>query len=131
MPKQNDLIDGNDDLFWAVMGGSPGNFGILTHLYLRPLHDKDYPDSRMMKGLTFYSYEKHLALEKLLAETTGDKEFPGNFDFTILIMSPKVPAFIGAKNFEHYEKTGRTLLCLIFAILPRVIDKPHIHRSLR
>ena len=101
------MIEGNDDLFWAVLGGSPGNFGILTHVYLRPLHDKDYPDSRMMKTMTIYSYEKHLAMEKLMAEMMADEDLSAGFDYCITIMSPKTPAFIGAKVFENLEQTGR------------------------
>ena len=107
IPTPEELIDGNDDLFWAVLGGSPGNFGILTHLYLRPLHDKDYPDSRMMKSMTVYSKEKHLALEKLMSEMMGDEDFPGNFDYCITIMTPKLPGLMGGKIFEHLEKAGK------------------------
>ena len=44
----------NNDLFWAVMGGSPGNYGIITHYIFQPLHDKDYPGiyTHRIKSLT-------------------------------------------------------------------------------
>ena len=33
------------DLYWAVLGGSPGAFGITTNLIFHPILDEDYPDS--------------------------------------------------------------------------------------
>ena len=104
---EDDLIEGNDDLFWAVLGGSPGNFGILTHVRLRPLHDKDYPDSRMMNFMVNYTPEKHLAFQKLLAEWSGDSEMPRNFDFILTIMGRRSPQFEGPKVFDLIEKSGK------------------------
>ena len=96
----------NDDLFWAVLGGSPGNFGILTHVIFSPLRDKDYPDSRMMKFVTDYSKKKHLALEKLLAEMTQDEELPRNYDFLLTILGGKNVQFMGPETFELLQKSG-------------------------
>ena len=100
------LIPGNDDLFRAVMGGSPGNFGILTHVRIRPLHDKDYPVSRMMKFLTDYTPEKHRAVTTVLAEMTGDKDFPNNYNYAISVSGPGRPQFEGTKFFNLKEASG-------------------------
>ena len=104
------MIAGNDDLFWAVMGGSPGNFGILTHVRIRPLHDKDYPDSRMMKFLTEYTPEKHSAVTTVLAEMTGDQEFPPNYNYALSISGPGRPSFEGTKFFNLKEASGMLLM---------------------
>ena len=107
-----ELIDGNDDLFWAVMGGSPGNFGILTHVRIRPLHDKDCPDSRMMKFLTDYTPEKHHAVTTVLAEMTGDEEFPPHYNYALSVSGPGRPQFEGAKFFNLKEASGMLIFPL-------------------
>ena len=101
-----DLIDGNDDLFWAVMGGSPGNFGILTHILYRPLHDEDYPNSRMMKAVTKYSKEKHIALETIMAELTKDEELPKNYGFLFTILGPRFTSLLGPRSLKHKKKSS-------------------------
>ena len=100
------LIPGNDELFWAVMGGSPGNFGILTHVRIRPLHDKDYPDSRMMLMSTDYTPEKHHAVESILAEMSGDRELKSNYNFIVTVISASVPRFDGPKVFDKIIASG-------------------------
>ena len=66
--------------------------------------------------MTVYSYEKHLAMEKLMAEMMADEDLPAGFDYVITIMSPKTPAFIGAKVFEHLEQTGNSCFDILSAL---------------
>ena len=98
-----ELIKNNDELFWAVMGGSPGNFGILTHVTFRPLHDKDYPDSRMMKFTIPYTakerHDKTRKLDKNLISTELK-----------LLYSSSWAAFLMAPSFQ-------VLYCLYFGFL--------------
>ena len=96
-----ELIEGNDELFWAVLGGSPGNFGILTHLLLSPLHDKDYPDSRMMIFSTSYTREKHYKVQQLMAEMSDDINFPRNFNFIITVANSRSHTFYTPNIFKN------------------------------
>ena len=101
------LIDGNDELFWAVLGGSPGNFGILTHVLITPLHDKDYPDSRMMKVITRYTPEKHLQIEQMIAEMCDDDDFPKEFGLATVMCSNGQPrGFESSSLFDMMISAG-------------------------
>eukprot|EP01034_Spumella_vulgaris_P032861 gene32861-40565_t len=51
------------DLFYAILGGSPGNFGVLTHLVLKIHKDADHPHSRGLKYMC--NYDQGI-LERLL-----------------------------------------------------------------
>ena len=103
----SELIEGSDDLFWAVMGGSPGNLGVLTHVRFRPLHDRDYPDSRMMKYITKYSPERHRAVESILVEMAGDMELPSDYNGMITIMGGGSPMYQGSKYFNLRVAKGK------------------------
>jgi hypothetical protein len=99
----------NNDLFWAVLGGSPGNFGILTHVLISPLHDEDYPDSRMMKVLTTYTKDKLENCLQILAEMSDDDNLPRNFDYSVTVFTNSSMAFYTKHAYEHSNKTHEAL----------------------
>jgi FAD binding domain-containing protein len=76
----------NQGLFWAMLGGSPGSFGVLTHVTFKPLHDEDYPHSRGMKIDSFYSKEKLEKIITILTQMSDNDNFPRDFDMSITVL---------------------------------------------
>lgn len=81
---QNVTAQNNKDLFYAVLGGSPGNFGVLTHVTIKPHKDSDHPHSRGLKCAYFYKQEN---LQKLLDIMVEMDQMPGDFDLCITVLT--------------------------------------------
>ncbi|HVJ94932.1 MAG TPA: FAD-binding oxidoreductase [Labilithrix sp.] len=76
----------NDDLWFAAIGGSPGNFGIVTELTLKPLWDADYPESRSTTVYMHYSREAHQALLQIVAEYNDRDDLPADFNLCAFVL---------------------------------------------
>ncbi|KAF9370394.1 hypothetical protein CPB97_002774 [Podila verticillata] len=75
------------DLFFAVLGGSPGNFGVLTDVTLRVHRDEDHPNSRGLR--IFYPYDRN-RLKRLLdvmVQKANDNSTPGDYDYCVTVLS--------------------------------------------
>jgi hypothetical protein len=83
------------DLFFAVLGGGPGNYGIMTHVSICPLKDSDYPDARAYKHIIPYDPKfDHHVLVKLFDLVREWEEAPGDYDFCVTVASAE-ENFIG------------------------------------
>ncbi|KAI1267106.1 hypothetical protein F5Y18DRAFT_424945 [Xylariaceae sp. FL1019] len=81
----------NPDLFFAFLGGSPGNFGVLTHFTIQAHQDEDYNGSRGMKAMYFYDTKVLKRLLDILVEMSDDENFPRNYDLCISVLSSAFP----------------------------------------
>lgn len=72
-------------LFYAAFGGSPGNLGVVTQLYIRPRHDKDYPKSRGLKLMAPYDHELTRKVMQSMVDFCIDD--PRGFDYQITVSS--------------------------------------------
>ncbi|KAI0150348.1 FAD-binding domain-containing protein [Xylariaceae sp. FL1272] len=81
----------NPDLFFAFLGGSPGNFGVLTHFTIQAHQDEDYNGSRGMKAMYFYDTNTLKRLLDILVEMSDDENFPRNYDLCISVLSSAFP----------------------------------------
>lgn len=92
--------DADRDLFFAWMGGSPGNLGILTHITMKVYRDEDYTGSRGMRVI--YSYDKQTLKELLdqLVAMGENPNFPRNYDLCVSVLSAGwfLYAYPGAKD---------------------------------
>ncbi|KAF2762936.1 hypothetical protein EJ05DRAFT_471902 [Pseudovirgaria hyperparasitica] len=75
--------ESNPDMFYALLGGSPGNFGVLTHITFTPFHDEQYKGSRGMKAIYNYSHANLKRVLDILVEMAEDDAFSRNFDLGI------------------------------------------------
>src|SRR5262245_56614037 len=81
-------------LYWGVLGGGPGSFGVLTEVTFECLRDVDHPYSWGYQG--YFVYETGLFARamnefKLWSEkvASGDPAFPKDVDLQISLMAEK------------------------------------------
>lgn len=89
----------NAELFYAILGGSPGNFGVITH-YTIEVHrdaDHDFPETGArphgFKGVWLYSDKVVKLLLNEVAAMADDLEVPRNFDLCVSVLSSSFPMF--------------------------------------
>ncbi|KAG9244444.1 hypothetical protein BJ878DRAFT_69493 [Calycina marina] len=108
--KESDL-----ELFSALLGGSPGNLGIITHITLKVHRDKDYSGSRGIKALYWYDPNTLERLLTILAAMSDDVDFPRNYDLCLSVLSssndlldwcPEVDLKMQREHPELYGKDG-------------------------
>lgn len=80
------------DLWWAVLGGSPGNFGVVTSITVRYLDDSHYPESRGFKQAWLYSKDKLLELVQLINEFSDDPNRDPDFAFSLMALGAEYDA---------------------------------------
>lgn len=75
------------ELFFAFLGGSPGNLGVLTHFTIEVHRDSDYQGSRGLKALYWYNPTTLKHLLDILVEMSDDENFPRNYDLCVSVLS--------------------------------------------
>ncbi len=81
-PDSDDPAD--RELFWAMFGGGPGSYAILTHIRFRPLRDADHPWSRGFRRVIPYDSRTDSGkLERLIALAVAFKDAPRDYDLCI------------------------------------------------
>lgn len=90
--------DNNPDLFYAILGGSPGNFCVITHFTIGVYSDKDYEGSCGLKSAHLYTRKKLKALLNILAEMSADDDLPRNYDYCVSMLSSK------SKFFDYFDQ---------------------------
>ena len=82
-------VESDKELFYAIMGGSPGNFGVITDIQLKVHRDEDHPKSRGMFGTVPYSPELMKALFDIMVAEDKTDDTPADFDYSLTVMSAR------------------------------------------
>jgi len=72
--EKNKFSNKNDELFWAVLGGNPGNFGVITEYKFTPLKNKNYANAVGYYCAWSYTKEKLATILKILEKRTKSAE---------------------------------------------------------
>ena len=105
--------DSNKDLFYAILGGSPGNFGVLTHFTIKVYSNNDYKGSRGLKTIYWYSPDTLKNLLNILVEMANDENFPRNYDYCVSMLSSSFdlfklcPELDGQMRISHPDLYGK------------------------
>lgn len=92
------------DLFFALLGGSPGNFGVLTHFTIKPLRDVDHPLSRGMKLVCLYDKITLKNLLDVMVMMARDSDFPQDYDYCVTLQSHDQQIFILNPDLDQQMK---------------------------
>jgi FAD binding domain len=100
------------ELFYAILGGSPGNLCVITHFTIAVYRDDDYKGSRGLKSLYWYDPKTLKNLLDILVEMSDNANFPRNYDLCISVLSSSnklldwFPEVDGKMREEHPELYG-------------------------
>ncbi|MEM7112179.1 MAG: FAD-binding protein [Chloroflexota bacterium] len=91
-PNLDNPNDDNDKLFWAVLGGNAGSFGIVTEYSFDCIRDSDYPNSYGYKAIQTYKKSLFAKLMQEVQDWTEQiesGELPSDIDFCMTVASPR------------------------------------------
>lgn len=77
---------GDGDLWFAVLGGSPGNFGVVTSITVKYLKDEDYPKARCFKAAWFFRAEALQELVQIVNEINDDPNSDPDFGLSVMAL---------------------------------------------
>ncbi|KAJ1334056.1 FAD-binding protein [Microdochium nivale] len=79
--------ESNADLFFGLLGGSPGNLGVLTHVKIEVQQDINHQDSKGLWMGFHYRDNTYKALLDMLVKKGEDPNFARGYDLTINVIS--------------------------------------------
>jgi hypothetical protein len=82
--------ESHPDLFYGLLGGSPGNLGVLTHVKIEVQDDKKHAGSKGLWMAFKYREDTLKALLDILVKKGEDPTFPRGYDFTVNIVSRQI-----------------------------------------
>ena len=87
---------GDDWLFWAILGGNAGSFGVVTNYRIECVRDSDHPNSWGFTGIREYDKMRYKNLMKEAQKWTkavanDDPSLPPDVDFTMTVESQSFP----------------------------------------
>lgn len=95
----------DQDLWFAVLGGSPGNLGVVTSITVKYLMDADHPKSRGFKMAWMLTKDTLKALIQLINEINDDPKMDPDFNLTVIALgeehNPGVPSLL-PETFDDY-----------------------------
>lgn len=99
-------LPADKDLVFAFLGGGPGNYGIMTHVTIRPLKDSDHQYSRAFKKVIPYDPKfEHNVLAQLFKLVQEWEKAPGDYDFSFTVGSGEdnfLANQIGAASYDDF-----------------------------
>lgn len=96
-------VTDNDELFWGILGGNAGSFGIVTNYRIECIKDVDHPNSYGYARLQKYDKDHYKGLLTIVQDWTQrltDGTVPDDADFLITVESeadtliPPVPVLL-------------------------------------
>jgi hypothetical protein len=107
------------DLFNAILGGSPGNFGIITHYTVEVHRDTNHNFKSVggqgphgLRAVWWYNQDTVKALLSKVAEMADNPDTPRNYDLCVSVLSSDfslsdlVPDIDGVMKRDHPEIYG-------------------------
>lgn len=105
----------NKDLFFAILGGSPGNFAVITHVTLKPQLDAAHSNSRGLKAFVLYDKRVLESLLQIVAEHSVDGSLAKDYDLSVTVLSSRekllaIPSLDDFIRVNHPDAYGPAAL---------------------
>ncbi|KAF9306440.1 hypothetical protein BG003_001032 [Podila horticola] len=110
-------VKDDEDLFYAILGGSPGNFGVLTHVTLNVLKDEDHPKSCGLRTEIPYSAGVLKRLLDLMVDLDDTEDTEADYNYCV--------SFASERNEQHMPMP----LIVVFALWSNLEGKDQGYSS--
>lgn len=79
--------ESDSELFWAILGGSPGNFGIITHYVVSVFKADQFMEPHGIRGVWIYDKQTLQQLLQVLADFSDDEQKTQGLDLCVSVLS--------------------------------------------